>query len=809
MNWRPGSGGASACVIVVLIMMAGPAAGAAPGALALVELERHDVDVRVDGRLDEAVWSRLAVFDEFYITEPDTLQKPPYATRVRIFYSQRGLHVGVDMDQPAETLISRLSGRDVFPLSRDGVSFTLDTSGTGRYGYWFNVFLGNSISDGTILPERQYSSDWDGPWRAATAVTDSGWSAEFLIPWGTVAMPQSPQERRMGFYISRAVAHRGDERWAWPALPPTRPEFMSVMQPLQMEGISPRQQYNFYPYVSVTQDQIDDRTDIKTGADLFWRPSSNFQLNATLNPDFGAVESDEVIINLSATETFFPEKRLFFLEGQQIFNATPRSDTRSRGVGRAGSPYTMVNTRRIGGRPELPEGADDDEDRVNDRDLIQPVDLLGAAKVTGQIGAFRYGVLGAFEDDASLRYVDDAFVDQQVQQSGNDYGIARLLWESSSNGRYKGIGFLSTAVVKGVGEDAFAQGVDWHYYTRNAKLKMDGQAFTSDIDGIGRGYGGYTDFDYSHRQGVSTRVGLEYLDSRIELNDLGYLERNSEYQVRVSHQRTTSDLGWAKENQFDVRGPLQWNLDDRLVRAGVFLTNVLTLNSLHRIKVLASYSPKVYDDLNSFDNGIYRTEDKAGLNVGFETDPTQAFIFVADLGTFGEDLGGQSLELTAGVEWRPNDRFSMGLKVNYKDRDGWLLHQEDRNMTTFQAQQLGPLLDSEYWISAKQQLRISLQWVGIKAREDEFYLVPTSPDDLIEVAKPPGPTDDFSVSRLSFQARYRWEIAPLSDLFIVYTRQASKSNRLMDQDFDDIFQDGWDNPLADMFVVKLRYRLGS
>jgi hypothetical protein len=130
-------------------------------------------------------------------------------------------------------------------------------------------------------------------------------------------------------------------------------------------------------------------------------------------------------------------------------------------------------------------------------------------------------------------------------------------------------------------------------------------------------------------------------------------------------------------------------------------------------------------------------------------------------------------------------------------------------MTTFQAQQFGPSFDVEYFFSAKQQFRMSLQWVGIKAREDQFYRIPESPGDLIEIGKPPGPTDDFSVSQLSFQARYRWEIAPLSDLIVAYTRLASNSDRLLDEDFGELFGDAWENPIADLFVIKLRYRFGS
>jgi hypothetical protein len=450
-----------------------------------IVLERHEIEQRVDGRLDEPVWASLAVHGIFFVTNPDTLETPPYDTRVRIYYSTKGLHVGVEADQPPETLSPRLSGRDTWVLGRDWIHVSLDTSGTGRYGFFFELNLGDSLSDGTILPERQFSFDWDGPWRGATAETGSGWTAEFFIPWGTLSMPHAEGAREMGLYVSRGVGHQ-EESYAWPALPMTQPVFLSGMQRLEMGGVDPRQQYNFYPYASVTRDEVDGDTEFKAGADLFWRPSSNFQLNATLNPDFGAVESDDVVINLTATETFFPEKRLFFLEGQQIFNATPRADTRSFGIGNRGAPYTMINTRRIGGQPESPELPDGSE--VLQRDEIQPVDLLGAAKVTGQIGGFRYGVLGAFEDEVSFRVTDADGTERIQKQDGNDYGAARLLWEGNRGGRYRALGLLTTAVQKGIESgDVYATGIDWHYYTVNSKLKIDGQAITSDIDGIGRG----------------------------------------------------------------------------------------------------------------------------------------------------------------------------------------------------------------------------------------------------------------------------------------------------------------------------------
>ena len=321
-------------------------------AISIQKTTEADAGITVDGKLSEAIWGALPNTGKFVVLEPDTLADVPHASHIKFAYTDEGLYIGADLEQPKDTLIKRLSGRDVYAgLNRDSINLTLDTSGEGLYGFWFGINLGDSLMDGTVLPEYRFSNEWDGPWRGASVETDTGWSAEFFIPWSAISMPSSGDVRNMGVYMSRKVAYL-DERWGWPALPSTQPKFLSVLQPIELTGIAPRQQYNIYPFASVAQDSLDDETRYQVGADVFWRPSSNFQLNATLNPDFGNVESDDAVVNLSATETFFQEKRLFFVEGQEIFVASPRADTRSSGVGNTGLPTTLVNTRRIGGRPK-------------------------------------------------------------------------------------------------------------------------------------------------------------------------------------------------------------------------------------------------------------------------------------------------------------------------------------------------------------------------------------------------------------------------------------------------------------------------
>ena len=283
----------------------------------------------------------------------------------------------------------------------------------------------------------------------------------------------------MSIFASRRLAAIG-ERWGVPALPFTLTKWMQNMRPMELQDVDPRQQWSVIPYTSVTQDQVRNETKLRAGAEVFWRPSTNFQLAATALPDFGNVESDNVVVNLSALETFFPEKRLFFLEGRDVFITTPRSDP-----GRNFFPVSVVNTRRIGGTPrppDLPAGVTLPEGERN-----QQVELYGAVKATGQMGSLRYGLLGASEDDVAFTAEDAKF-----KQSGSDYGVARFLWEDSTGGGYRALGTISTLTAHPE-EDAMVHGLDYHYMTSNGVWKLDGQFLYSDKDSVGQGWGGLAD----------------------------------------------------------------------------------------------------------------------------------------------------------------------------------------------------------------------------------------------------------------------------------------------------------------------------
>ena len=568
---------------------------------------------------------------------------------------------------------------------------------------------------------------------------------------------------------------------------------MSALQPLQLDNVDPHQQWSLFPFGSATFDRVDDDIAYRTGFDVFWRPSTNVQLTGTLNPDFGTVETDDVTINLTADETFFPEKRLFFLEGQEIFSTTPRANDPVR------TPFVIINTRRIGGRPNDPDLPPDVA--LSPREGLRLADLDGAAKLTGQLGRFRYGTLAAFEDSTGFRAGEQVFT-----QSGRDFGAVRLIYEDDIGASYRGLGLIST-LVSHSGGDALVNGMDFHYLSTGGRWNIDGLLLHSNLDSVGNGKGGLIDIAYTQRQGLRHSIALTAFDNALDVNDFGFQRRNDIREVFYKTTWVKSSLSRIRDFVIEPSFTYEVNGNGRRTEVKLDTDFQITLNNLHDLNLYAAYLPESFDDRNSFGNGTFRTEERYRLFAQYSADTGNPVSYFAGSSFDTELLGGHKVGAFAGGTWRPSRNISVELSTRYLDYDGWLLHQQGRDFTTFQAKQWTHELNFEYFPAAKQHFQIALQWVGIRAIESEFFQLPTQSTDLVPVAKPPGPRDDFSLSQLNFQIRYRWQIAPLSDLFVVYTKADNRQTVL--STFGDLFSSSWSNPLGDQLVIKIRYRLGS
>ena len=779
--------------------------------------DERDLDIVLDGMLDEAVWAETPGYDDMRVVQPDTLVEPRYRTVVRYVYTERGLYVGAWMEQPPETLLARLSSRDDY-INRDSFGITLDTSGEGLYGLWFSINLGGAVMDGKVAPEREFSAEWDGPWESATAPLDDGWSAEVFLPWSMMSMPAGADDREMGIWVNRQVAHI-DERWSWPPLPFTGARFMSALGKLRVPGVAPKQELSLFPYASSTFDQARNDDEARVGLDVFWRPSVGFQVTAAVNPDFGAVESDDVVINLTSRETFFPEKRLFFLEGSEIFTTTARgqitsfsSSAQSAGARRTYEsflrPPTMVlNTRRIGGKGlvDIPDDVD-----VAGYEQSKPTDLLGAVKITGQSGLLRYGALTAIEDDPELLGEKDGR-DFVVEGEGRNFGVVRGLLESTGDGR-RSIGYIGTILDHPL-RQAIVHGIDGHFLSSGGKLKIDAQLLNSDIDdafdGEEQGYAAFADVLYVPRRGIQHVFGVDYFDDTIDINDMGFRGRNDIRGVRYAGSVSRPGTGWYRMWRASLNSGYWWNGEGRVIRYGHFGRGSLMFRNRSEIRTELNYFPARWDDIESRGNGSYRMDARLQASVAYGTDTSKVVSLSVQGGAYEEELGGWDYKSGFGVTFKPTDRFSLDFDLLHSRRENWLIHQQGREFTTFRANDWQPRIAMDLFFSARQHLRLTMQWAGVRGGEQEFYRVPLGDGDLVRYAKEPGAaSDDFTISRMTAQLRYRWQIAPLSDLFVVYTRGSNLPDRGYDT-FGDLFEDALNEPVIDVFVVKLRYRFGG
>jgi uncharacterized protein DUF5916 len=733
--------------------------------------------IQIDGDLGEPAWAGAANVSEFTVVIPDSGQQPLYSTIAKVFYTEKGIYIGVWAEQPLERQVKRLSPHDVW-LEGDLIQIGIDPTGTGRYGYLFGLFLGGSAADSTLLPERRYNWDWDGPWRRATKSLPDGWSAEAFLPWSMFAMPRGEGKQRfIGLYLARWVAAL-NERWSWPALPTTQPRFLSAFQRMAVEDVEPRPNIALYPYIAPHYDQAGMRPGFRAGLDAFWNPTAQTRFAATILPDFGQVDSDELSVNLSAFETFFPEKRPFFTEGQDVFQ-----------TGRVNAVYT----RRIGNAPEAPsapEGA-----RIEG--LPGASEILSAAKLVGQTGPVQYGVMGAAESDTNYTIRTDEEVTKAKLQ-GRKFGAGRLLFESEDGG-YRAIGLLGT-ITQTPQATAVVGAVDGHFRTKNGTWQTDGQGIFSSRAEKG-GYGGWLETTLTPTSGDVHTLALEHYGDNLQLNDFGFLRRNDLSRFEYRYTRTRALDGLLKEIRTEALTGHGWNTDQQLVDTLFQLTQELTFRGNILINARAGYVPRHWDDRNSRGNGAFQVEDRLSARLEAWSDKSRQWILGVVAEGHGEDLGGFSHSVRLVLRLSPSEHFSVETNVAIERLDRWLVWQRGQMFSTYKGLQITPRLDVSALLSPRQQFKLSMQWLGLRAEPITSWEIDEDGRLIQSPASPPTP--GISKGTLALQLRYRYEFAPLSDLFLVYSRGG---NSTADGPYGFLPRESFRYPTISQFMMKLRYR---
>ncbi len=459
-----------------------------PVVLPTMQAHRTPTPIVVDGRLDEDVWQSAPSSSGFVQKEPVEGAPAINDSEVWVLFDDDALYVGARLyDASPATIARNMVRRDSnYNGQFDYFEFMVDPNLDRRTGYRFRISPANVQTDRYLFDDGSEDANWDAVWTSAAQVTSDGWHVEMRIPLSQIRYEagEGPQTWGVNFGRRRAADNELTRLALESKLRPGRVSQFGLLEGIQIQG-SP-QRLEMRPYVltrasSHPRDPLNPFDDGvfsgQVGVDLRYGLGSAFTLDATLNPDFGQVEVDPAVINLTAFETFFDERRPFFVEDARIFD-----------FNLSGGSNQLFYTRRLGRSPQgdAPPGSDF-------TDVPEAVSILGAAKLTGRTeGGLSVGALAALtgREKGSAFFADSDRTEEFTTEPSTGYAVVRL--QQDLNGGLSNVGGIFTALRRYLPSDgdfdfltstAFNGGVDFEHNWSDRKWVLWGFVAGSHIRG--------------------------------------------------------------------------------------------------------------------------------------------------------------------------------------------------------------------------------------------------------------------------------------------------------------------------------------
>jgi Domain of unknown function (DUF5916) len=737
----------------------------------------------VDGQIDEPEWQAAQRCEDWSRTLPFARDAARYGNDVRILATEAGLAAAFIIEQPpAERRIKPRTPRDADPLTGDTVALMVDFDANGHVGYEFTVGLGGGVRDGLITNQNKFDRDWDGTWQHAVRETEDQWIVELLVPWSSISMRQSLEPTRIiGVYANRFLSERR-ERYACPGISSDSAVFLSDFRRIEIPQFESATTFDLVPYATAISDLLHERTRFKGGADLSWKISPNLRLAATLNPDFGQVESDELVVDFSAIETVLTDKRPFFTESQGIF------DLRTPANGQ------LIYTRRIGAAPDDGSAGSSDID--------------AALKLTGTARSLIYGAFVAQEAD----YDSDL---------GRRFGAARLAlpFEQAR------LGYLTTWTEHPLIErKAWINALDYEL-APNERWRLSGQLIRSDIETLGDdslglvapggptraasvdedGYQVWLQTDFNRAAPLSHTMRLLHIDDDFDLNDLGYMERNALEQIEWDTTRRSAGAGDGRINGETQRlyAFYRQNSEGARLPSRLQLSREVQYASSWRAYGELRHLTSGVDDLLSRGNGPVQIDSRYAAY--FETSTPRLGDWQLTFGSylFQQGVEDYSARLELLALWYPTEKLTLRVDLMPEYSQDWLLWERGTLFGAYRSARMDFDLRLDWLPAPRHELRLKWQWIGVDAEPRAAYRT----DAAGQLRPAADRLVPFTVNNLGLQIRYRYEIGPLSELFLVYGRGGFEMLQDEDRGLPRLFRDSPSVRDADQFLVKVRYRL--
>jgi hypothetical protein len=815
----------------------------------------------IDGDLSDEAWQNAPELVGFTQREPNEGKPAVQQTRVKIVYDDEAIYFGAFMEDsgPVTPLLAR---RDTDFSNGDYIKFVVDSQHDRQNGAAFIVNASNVQADSILYNDVADDSSWDGVWSSATKIVDKGWIAEVRVPFSQLRFPDR-ETHTWGFNTTRWNA-RLHEMSRLVFTPRTETGYVSRFGDLHgLTGVHPKRALELVPY-GVARSDLRSRADnpfvqpsahrADAGLDVKYGLTSNLTLTGTINPDFGQVEVDPAVLNLSQFETFFPEKRPFFTEGASVFRFG-NSPAQSRFGFNVWFP-TFFYSRRIG---RTPQGDIEDVDYV---DPPAETTILGAAKVTGKVGkGWSVGLLDALTDREQAWFSVGPLAGKRTVEPMTNYLVGRATKDYGKDSR---AGFLFTSVNRRLSENlepqlresAYFAGVDGYTRFADKSWLVDWYAGSSLIDGSteaielaqnssARYYGRP---DASHIELDPTRTSLtgwaartmlakqkgkwrpnfqvQALSPGFEVNDVGFLPRTDAISTHALVQYINTDptkytreiSGWVAKYQ-------NWNFDRDLTANGASSELFLQFKNYWYGIVGLSGGARRADDRITRGGPLMQLPADRFVSATIGSDSRKKYYFEAWTESGTDEADGQFNYYGGTFTYRPTSAIRLSLSPRYSR-----VHENIQYVTqvddaaykaTYGKRFLFATLDqrtidigvrTEWTVSSRLSFQMYLQpfvssgdYSGFKYLAQPRTFDFTRIDDAQADAEAGNP--DFNFRSVRGSAVVRWEFRPGSAMYLVWNENREESIDRGDFRLRRDFGALPNAPSQDVFLVKFSYWL--
>ncbi len=764
-------------------------------------------EIRIDGKLDDRAWTQVEAGRGFKVWDPDRGAMPSEETIFKVAYDEGAVYFAVAcLERDPSKISAKLSRRDRDSQS-DLVSIYVDPYFDRTTGYNFKVNPLGVQLDSYIYNDGDRDDDWDAVWEAATHRDGEGWYAEIRIPFSAIRY-RTGASMTWGLQVYRYMQGRGEDT-AWVTWDRSAHGFVSHFGSLTgLEGIRPPRQMELLPYAvqrttDPSMDGPDDQIDgfRNLGADLKYGITADLTLNATIQPDFGQVEADPAVLNLSPFETFYEEKRPFFIEGGRFFQHPD---------------FNMFYSRRIG------------TGDVNSR-------IRYAAKLTGKmVGGISVAALAASTDITEEGQASNLFKEgSQLSR----FAVARL-GKEFSGGRNR-FNVMQTAVFNTASPDqygpdaareAYTTGLDFDLNSKNREFNIQGSFVGSIIDpetsaadstvtgAAEYGTGGSLDI---RRRGGKLQGGVNgrWEAARLEINDLGFLSAPDEigtsaylyYPYDPKGKSKTFNRGelnlnawrswiYAPRAGYDVAtGAEAWEYGAGHPQySGLELSGWFQFRNYKEAWWGTSYNGEGTHRYETRGGPLIREPLTYGGWIGGKTDTRKNLNFMLEGSYYADTAKNASINATLTTRWNQSSAINHTVTLHFNDRQDDTQYLNTVNLTTspggigigglsyvfgdIHQQTIDLTLRSNLLFTRTQSIELYAQpYLSVGDYDRVRELIHADSYDLYTYSQPGYEPQnfDFSYASVNINAVYRWEYRPGSTFYLVWTQGRAQEDTRM------------------------------